>query len=79
MAARNLKVAQESDVVLAYTWADGDEPDDGGTRQTWNLAEHADRRHIRLGDIAGGADCADWEVSSSQESGRSRHQRQGAR
>lgn len=33
--ARNHLVAA-SDVLIAFTWADGDSPDDGGTKHTWD-------------------------------------------
>jgi DNA helicase-2/ATP-dependent DNA helicase PcrA len=51
MAARNRKVAQECNSLLAYTWGPADVPEDGGTRQTWDLAQHAARLHVRLEDL----------------------------
>jgi len=50
--ARNLKVAK-SDILLAYTFGPGDEPEDGGTRDTWNkhlvdVGAGGSRTHITL-------------------------------
>lgn len=36
MFARNAKVAKAVDACLAYTWGDGKEPKDGGTKDTWD-------------------------------------------
>jgi len=36
MFARNSKVALASDACLAYTWGQGKEPADGGTKDTWD-------------------------------------------
>lgn len=46
---RNGKVAK-SEYMLAYTWGRGDEPDDGGTKHTWDLAAKTGckRRHVSI-------------------------------
>jgi DNA helicase II / ATP-dependent DNA helicase PcrA len=36
MFARNVLVAQAVDACLAYTWGEGTEPTDGGTKYTWD-------------------------------------------
>jgi hypothetical protein len=46
MFVRNKKVAQ-ADEMLAYTFGIGDEPDDGGTRDTWNKCQ-GKKTHITL-------------------------------
>lgn len=43
---RNTYVAR-SEYVLAFTWGQH-EPEDGGTKDTWNKAKHAKRAHISL-------------------------------
>jgi DNA helicase-2/ATP-dependent DNA helicase PcrA len=51
MYARNKKVAEGSDAVLAYTFGDGDVPTDGGTKNTWDVAKSTDKVHVSLGTI----------------------------
>lgn len=46
MFARNAKVAQ-ADEMFAYTFGQGDMPEDGGTRHTWDLCT-GKRVHIAL-------------------------------
>lgn len=46
MFARNAKVAQ-ADEMFAYTFGQGDAPEDGGTRHTWDLCA-GKRVHIAL-------------------------------
>lgn len=50
MYARNRLVAQEATHAVAYTWGAG-EPQDGGTRNTWLLLQHAMREHVSLLDL----------------------------
>ena len=38
--ARNLKVAENADMVIAFTFGEGDEPADGGTKHTWTAAKN---------------------------------------
>jgi hypothetical protein len=52
MFARNRLVAQEATDAIAYTWGTG-EPQDGGTRNTWLLLQHATREHVSLLDLSG--------------------------
>lgn len=51
MFARNKKVAASSDVLIAYTFATGGEPEDGGTKSTWDQAVSATRIHVAIADI----------------------------
>jgi hypothetical protein len=50
MFNRNAKVATRCTEMIAYTFGDGSEPEDGGTRHTWNLAgqRSAERLHVPL-------------------------------
>lgn len=50
MFARNKKVAAASNAVLAYTFGEGQEPEDGGTKNTWEQIR-GQRIHVPLGDI----------------------------
>jgi hypothetical protein len=45
---RNAKVARASNACLAYTWGEGAEPADGGTKDTWRQISGR-RVHIPLG------------------------------
>lgn len=45
--ARNALVAADAAGVLAYTAAPGDEPDDGGTRHTWDLI-NGPKKHVSI-------------------------------
>lgn len=47
MFARNAKVAADADIVYAYTFGEGDEPADGGTKHTWDLCK-GKRTHVSL-------------------------------
>jgi DNA helicase-2/ATP-dependent DNA helicase PcrA len=47
MFARNALVAKASDAVIAYTFGDGNEPADGGTKDTWGQVK-GDRLHVPL-------------------------------
>jgi hypothetical protein len=46
--ARNAKVASAVGACLAYTWAEGKEPADGGTKHTWGLVQGR-KVHVPLG------------------------------
>lgn len=48
MFARNKLVAQAANAALAYTFGAGAEPADGGTRNTWDQIESADKTHVDL-------------------------------
>lgn len=50
MFSRNALVAKGSDSVIAYTFGTGDEPADGGTKNTWDQMK-GDRVHVPLGDM----------------------------
>lgn len=45
---RNKLVAEQADLILAFTWGEGQVPKDGGTRHTWDIAKCA-KRHVPLG------------------------------
>ena len=47
MFARNKKVAAEADKMFAYTFGTGDEPADGGTKNTWDQCK-GERIHVPL-------------------------------
>lgn len=47
MFARNKKVAAAADLLLAYTFGEGDVPADGGTKDTWDQCK-GKRIHISL-------------------------------
>jgi hypothetical protein len=53
MKRRNEKVAARCSEMIAYTFGDGDEPEDGGTQHTWSLAMcHGKTRvHVHLGAL----------------------------
>lgn len=52
MFARNGLVAEQCTHVLAFTFGQGDEPADGGTKATWDMAgPQRKRKHISLLDI----------------------------
>ena len=51
MFARNRKVAQLAQAVIAYTFHDGEEPLPGGTLDTWRQIRSSDRTHIDLRPI----------------------------
>jgi hypothetical protein len=46
---RNSQIAK-SDVLLAFTWAVGDTPSDGGTLDTWNKCK-APKLHVQLNSL----------------------------
>ena len=48
MFVRNNKVAKDCEILLAYTFGEGDVPADGGTKDTWDKATQAERIHISL-------------------------------
>lgn len=50
--ARNAEVAK-STYVIAFSWAEGDAPDDGGTKQTWEKATAARKKiHVPLSTLS---------------------------
>lgn len=48
--ARNLLVAQ-SDVIIAFTFGEGDVPKDGGTKHTWDHAQTDRKIHVPIGSL----------------------------
>lgn len=52
MFARNLKVASNSTSLIAYTFGEGAEPADGGTKDTWNKFNGEERIHVPLHALA---------------------------
>lgn len=50
---RNKKVADASQACLAYTWGEGKEPADGGTKHTWSLITTGRKVHVPLGRLCG--------------------------
>ncbi len=48
MAARNALVANDCTHMVAFTFGQGDEPTDGGTKITWNMAANKQRAHVSL-------------------------------
>ena len=51
MFIRNEKVANESNAMIAYTYGEGDLPNDGGTRDTWNKANYLDKIHVCISKL----------------------------
>ena len=51
MFIRNEKVAKESNAMIAYTYGEGNEPADGGTKDTWNKSKYLDKTHISINKI----------------------------
>lgn len=52
MFARNKKIARLADSVLAYTFGQGEAPADGGTLDTWQQINCADKAHVNLIQLA---------------------------
>lgn len=48
MFARNKKVAQAANGVIAYTFGHGDSPADGGTLNTWQQIRGTEKVHVDL-------------------------------
>lgn len=51
MFMRNAKVAAESNSMIAYTYGEGNQPADGGTKNTWDTAKYSDKTHVRIDAI----------------------------
>lgn len=51
--ARNIKVAKKATACLAYTWGEGKEPTDGGTKYTWDRIVGR-RVHVSLDKLTKG-------------------------
>lgn len=51
MFARNILVAQEAEACLAYTWGEGSDPADGGTKYTWDRIKGR-KVHVSLGSLS---------------------------
>lgn len=51
MFIRNAKVAAESNSMIAYTYGEGNQPDDGGTKNTWDTAKYTDKTHVSISKI----------------------------
>lgn len=68
MFARNKKIAQLSDVLIAYTFGDGDEPLPGGTLDTWRQAKCQSKIHVNLRPLLDRANKIDQlEISKKAE------------
>lgn len=54
--ARNALVASAANLMLAFTWGEGEVPTDGGTAHTWSLCKLDERAklHIPLGNLLRG-------------------------
>lgn len=52
MFARNKLVAADSAAMLAYTWGLDSQPDDGGTRNTWDQCQAHEKWHVSLTTLA---------------------------
>lgn len=50
-AARNRKVADTCTHMVAFTFADGDVPADGGTKMAWDMAAGKLRIHVPLSNV----------------------------
>ena len=51
MFARNKKVAKMANVMISYTFGEGEEPADGGTLNTWKQATSKHLVHVPLGSL----------------------------
>ena len=51
MFDRNKKVAAESNSMIAYTYGEGTEPADSGTKDTWDTAKYSDKTHVQIDKI----------------------------
>jgi len=49
--ARNLEVAGRADAVLAFTFGEGTQPKDGGTKHTWDRCEGKLRIHVPISKL----------------------------
>ncbi|RUP48371.1 hypothetical protein BC936DRAFT_144662 [Jimgerdemannia flammicorona] len=56
--ARNNAIAQNSDVLIAFSWGTGNSPADGGTSFTWKQCRAQRKIHVSLPDIGGCAQVA---------------------
>jgi len=52
--SRNLKVAKAARAIIAYTFGEGNEPADGGTRDTWDKFGSGARTHVSLLNLVAG-------------------------
>lgn len=48
--ARNNAIAAQADRMMAFSWSDGAEPTDGGTRYTWERCGAHHKIHVSLTD-----------------------------
>lgn len=51
MTNRNKLVAEDCTHMVAFTFGEGDEPADGGTKMTWNMAATKQRAHVSLNSV----------------------------
>ena len=49
--ARNTKIAQSADCVIALTWSRDNKPPPGGTRDTWEKSQSRHKIHIALSSL----------------------------
>ncbi len=49
---RDLKIAEDSELIIAFTWGEGNEPKaNSGTAYTWNNSQAAVKIHIPLKEL----------------------------
>ena len=65
MYARNKKVSDGSNAVLAYTFGAGDIPADGGTKATWDQSKAVSKVHVDLGAMGAGMTAASKAPNAS--------------
>lgn len=51
LKARNTQVARSCDLLIAFTWGDGDMPGSSGTLDTWNKFGSGKKIHVPLGQL----------------------------
>lgn len=48
---RNDQIAKAAMIVIAFSWSNGNEPDSGGTKYTWNKAKCSQKIHVSLNHL----------------------------
>jgi hypothetical protein len=64
---RNLKVAANTDILLAFTWGEGKEPKDGGTNHTWKHCTAQVKIHVPLGSCRTEDRCSSQYLQENKE------------
>jgi len=49
--ARNTSIANAATYMIAFSWGDGDAPDSGGTRNTWDKCHAAHKVHVPMATL----------------------------